>query len=42
MPLELVNTGPDKANICIVLISEVPGGGAGVRDRGLISSPAPT
>jgi hypothetical protein len=29
MPLELVNTGPDKANICIVLISEVPGGGGG-------------
>lgn len=29
MPLELVNTGPDKANICIVLIFEAPGGGVG-------------
>lgn len=26
MPLELVNTGPNKPNICTVLISEAPWG----------------
>lgn len=29
MPLELVNTGPSKPNICTVLISEAPRGGLG-------------
>lgn len=37
MPSELVNTGPNKPNICTVLISEAPKG-VWVRDHGPVSS----